>query len=94
MRAGANAGIIVAAPVNEIVPALRALARVIGNLVGRKAGLVANLLRDIVEIAREVRRWVSPACRWYAAPSEEWCVGLNGELIERQMLGGFRDGAI
>ena len=38
MRAGTDAGIFVAAPVDEIVPAFGAGARVVGNLVGRQAG--------------------------------------------------------
>ena len=54
MRAGSDAGIIVAAPVNEIVPALGARPRVIGNLVGRQAGIGADLLRQIVERAAEI----------------------------------------
>ena len=37
VRAGADAGIFVVAPVDEIVPALGAGARVVGNLVGRQA---------------------------------------------------------
>ena len=56
MRAGADAGIFVAAPVDEIVPALGAGPRVIGNFVGRQAGVGADLLRQVVEIARRGRR--------------------------------------
>ena len=41
MRAGPDAGIFVAAPIDEIVPALGAGARVIGNLVGGKPGAAA-----------------------------------------------------
>ena len=52
MRAGADAGIFLRAPVDEIVPALRAGARVIGNLVGRQTVLRADVLRDVVERAR------------------------------------------
>ena len=37
MGARADAGIFLAAPVDEIVPALRARPRVVGNLVGRQA---------------------------------------------------------
>ena len=37
MRAGTDAGIFLAAPVDQIVLAFRAGARVIGNLVGRQA---------------------------------------------------------
>ena len=52
MRAGADAGIFLAAPVDEVMFALRAGARVIGNLVGRQALLRADFLRHVVERAR------------------------------------------
>ena len=42
MRAGTDAGIFLAAPVDEIVPALGAGARVIGNLVGRQSRACAQ----------------------------------------------------
>ena len=54
MRAGPDAGIFVVAPVDEIVPALGARPRVIGNLVGRQAARGADLLRHVVERARVV----------------------------------------
>ena len=48
---GADAGVIVPAPVNEIVPALGAGPRVVGNFVGRKTRGGADRLREIVEVA-------------------------------------------
>ena len=63
MRARTDAGIFVAAPVDQIVPALGAGPRVVGNLVGRQAGAGADLLRQIVEIARQIVVGNRRACR-------------------------------
>ncbi len=89
MRAGTDARIFLAAPVHEIMLALRARARVIGNLVGRQAILGADFLRDVIERAcdglvgrLQFARGMQP---------EERRAFLDGELIERQMLGRFRD---
>ena len=89
MGARADAGIFVAAPVDQIVLALRANAGVIGNLVGRKTLLRADFLRHVVERARErlVRR-LQLARRVQA---EERRAFLDRELIERQMFGRFRN---
>ena len=48
--AGADAGIFAVAPVDEVVPALGAGHGVVGNLVGRQPGRVADLLRHRVEV--------------------------------------------
>ena len=89
MRAGTDAGIFLAAPVDEIMLAFRAGARVIGNLVGRQAVRGADLLRHIIECARGrfVRRFQFAR----GMQAEERRAFLDRELIERQMLGGFRD---
>ena len=63
MGAGTDAGIFLAAPVDQIVPALRAGPGVVGNLVGRQALLGADLLRDVVERARRPLHPGSSACR-------------------------------
>ncbi len=89
MRAGADAGIFVAAPVDQIVPAFRAGAGVIGNLVGRQAMRRADLLGDIVELARQ--RLVGRLQLAGGVQAEERRALLDGELVERQMFGGFRD---
>ena len=52
--AGTDAGVFVGAPVNQVVPAFGAGPGVIGHLVGRQAGVRANLLRQIVERAAGV----------------------------------------
>src|SRR5476649_1900132 len=92
MRAGADAGIFLAAPINQIVPALRARTCVVGYLVGRKARIVANRLRQVVKIEpqivvrdRELARLVQ---------TEERRARLDGQLIEREMFGRFGDGAL
>ena len=92
MRARPDAGIFVPAPINQIVPALGARPRVVGNFVSRQACAGADQLREIVKIApqivvgnRELARLVQP---------EERRAGLDGQLIERQMLGRFRDRAL
>ena len=87
MRAGADAGIFVHAPIDEIVPALGARPRVIGNLVGRQAVRRADLLRHVVERARGVvvgHRELAGCMQ-----RGERRVRLDGELIERKMLAGF-----
>ncbi len=91
MGARTDADIIVAAPIDQIVPAFGTGARVVGNLVGDKAGLVADFLCGVVEDARAlvVRSHQLAAC----LQREERGVGFDGELIERQMLGGFADRA-
>ena len=92
MRARADAGIFVIAPVDEIVPALGARPRVIGDLVGRQAARRRDLLRHVVERARAiVVRDDELAGR---VQRGERRVLLDGELIEREMLGGFGDRAL
>ena len=56
MGAGPDAGIFLAAPVDEIMPAFAAGPGVIGNLVGRQAVRGADLLGGVVERAAECRR--------------------------------------
>ena len=92
MRARADAGVFVLAPVDEIVPALGARPRVIGNLVGRQAGAAADLLRQVVERAAGVVVGNDELAG--LVQRVERRVRLDGELIERQMLGGFADGAL
>ena len=92
MRAGADAGIFVAAPIDQIVPAFGARPRVVGDLVSRQAGLGAGRLREIVEIARGVVVGNDELAGLVQA--EERRARLDGELIKREMLGRFRDGAL
>ena len=92
VRAGADAGIFVGAPVDEIVPALGAGPRVVGDLVGRQAGAVADLLRQVVERAAGVVVGNDELAG--LVQRVERRLRLDGELIERQMLGRFGDGAL
>src|SRR5450755_5111311 len=92
MRAGADAGIFIAAPVDEIVPALRAWARMIRYFVGGESVLAADLLRDVIKRARHglVGRLELAG----GVQSEERRALLDGQLIERQVLGRVRDGVL
>ncbi len=87
MRARPDAGIIVAAPIDEIVPALGARSCVIGYLIGRQAGRVADRLREVVEIARQIL--VGHIELAGLMQREERRVRLDGQLIKREVLGRF-----
>ena len=50
--AWADAGIVVAAPLDQIVPGLRVRLRVVGDFVGRKSVRLAKLLGEQVKLAR------------------------------------------
>ena len=86
MGAGADAGIFAIAPVDEVVPALGAGHGVVGNLVGRQAGRVADFLGDGIEIGGGVV--VGHGQLAGLAQREEGRVRLDGELVERQVIGG------
>jgi len=89
MGARADARVFLAAPVNQIMFAFGAGPGVIGNLVRRQSVSGADLLRDIIQRARGrlVRRFQFAR----GMQAEERRLRLDRELIERQMLGGFRD---
>ena len=89
MCARSDSRVVMSAPVNQIVPALRAGPRMIGNLVSRQAGIGANGLREIIEIAREILVRNGELAR--PVQAEERRVRFDGQLIEREMLGGFSD---
>ena len=74
------------------MPALGAGARVIGDLIGGKAGARADLLRRIIECPRGVLI----GDRELAGGMErgERRILLDGQLIEREMLGRFRKRAL
>jgi hypothetical protein len=90
MGAGAEAGIFVAAPIHEIMPAFGARPGVVGDLVSRQAGGGANLLGDVVKVAGVigVRSGQPAGC----VQRREGSPRLNCELIERQVSGGVRKG--
>ena len=77
MRARSDAGIFVAAPVDQIVPALGARPRVIGNFIGRQAGAGADRLREVVEIARRDRRRASISLPALCRPKN----GVPGSMV-------------
>src|SRR3954452_25112627 len=89
MGTGTDAGVFVPAPVDEVVPALGTRPRMIGDLVGGQPACGAHLLREVIERARSI------AVRNRELAGGMQCrerrLGLNGQLIEREMLGGFRD---
>ena len=92
MRARPDAGIFVRAPVDEIVPALGARPRMIGNLIGRQPVRRADLLRRVVKRARGiVVGHFELAGRMQRG---ERRLRLDGQLIERQMLAGFGNRAL
>ena len=92
MRARPDAGIFVAAPIDQIVPAFGARPRVVGNFVGRQAGLGADRLREVVEIARGVVVGNDELAGF--VQTEKRRVRLDGQLIEREMLGRLGNGAL
>ena len=92
MRAGADAGIFMPAPIDEVVPALRARPRVVRNFIGRQAGARANFLRDVVKLATAIL--VGNDQLAALMQRVERRLRLDGQLIERQMLRRFRDGAL
>ena len=90
--AGPDAGVIVAAPIDEIVPALGARPRVVGNFVGRKTRGGADRLRQVVEVARQI--FVRQRQLSRLVQAEERRLRFDGELIEREMFCGLGDGAL
>ncbi|GJE60415.1 hypothetical protein MPOCJGCO_2527 [Methylobacterium trifolii] len=89
MGAGADPGILAVAPVEQVVARLGAGAGVVRDLVGREPRRPADILRHVVEGARDlVVRRHQPAGR---RQPEERRAGLDGELVEGQVLGRPRD---
>src|SRR5262249_5429065 len=92
MGAGPDPGVVMPAPIHQIVPAFGAGARVVGNLIGGQAGIGADSLRKIVEIARQV--FVRHDELAGPVQAEERSVRFDGQLIEGEMLGRLRDRAL
>ena len=89
MGTGADPGIFVAPPVDEVVPAFGAATGVVGDFIGVEAVLAADVLRDVVERARQclVRRLELAG----GMQTEKRRAFLDRQLIERKVLGGFCD---
>ena len=80
------------APIDEVVPALRARPRVVRHFVGRQAGARTNFLRRIVEVARAIL--VGNDQLAALMQRIERRLRLDRQLIERQMLRRFRNGTL
>ena len=79
MGAGADPGIFVVAPVDEVVTALRAGASVVGDFIGRQAGGGAGLAGEVVERARVVGVGHHQLAGSMEAPERR--LGLDGQLL-------------
>src|SRR5580704_3680469 len=91
VSAWSDAGVFLGAPVDEIMPAFAAGPRVVGNLVGRQAVRSANLQGGVVELAAEIFVGNDELSR--GVERGERRVLLDGQLIEREMVAGFGQGA-
>ena len=91
MGAGACAGIVLTPPIDEVVARFRSLPRMVGDLVSRKTGRLAQLLRDEVKFARACAIWDAQAARRMARGKRR--AGLDGQLIEREMVLRVSEGA-
>ena len=87
MRAGADARIIVPAPIKQIVPQLRSRPGMIGDLVGREARNLAKLLGQAIKLARQLA--LGDAQRAGRMKRRERRAVLDGELIQRKVVGGM-----
>ena len=93
MGAGTDAGIVAVAPVDQVVPALGAGPGVVRGLVGGEAGALADLLGGEVHVGGEARvgQPAEPAAGREVA---EAGAGLDGELVEREMVDRHRERAV
>ena len=83
MGAGADAGIVAIAPVDEIVPQLLARSGMVRDLVGGKARVAQDRLRRLEKLAGQVL--VRHGERAGRVQGVEAGAGLDGELIGRKM---------
>ena len=92
MRAGTDAEIILIAPIDEIVPAFLARARMIGDFVSRQARGGEGVLRRLVK--RALRLFIRQAEIAARESARESSACLDGELIEREMIARHRQRGI
>ena len=91
MGAGADAQIIPAPPVDQVVPALGAVGGMVRHFIGRHAVGLADLLRHVVEVGGEILvGQVSQAAGGVAGA--EGGAGFDGQLVERQVVDRHRQG--
>src|SRR5690606_6045895 len=82
MRAGADAGPVAGAPVDQVVPTFGAGAGMVGDFVGGEAGGGRHLLRQGVEVGGEVLIWQAAQEAAAVAIAKGGAI-LDGQLIER-----------
>src|SRR5205823_11763750 len=89
---GTYPGILVSAPIDQVVPAFAPRSRVVRDFIGRQARVRTNHLRHIVERPRGVlvRRDQLARCMQLVKGRAL----LDGELIKREMLARLRNGAL
>ena len=92
MGAGADACPGAAAPIGQVMPAFAARHGVVGNLVGGQATVGGYLLRQFVEIGGMVGVGHGNAAP--AVQVEEGRALFDGQLVERQVVGGEVDGLV
>ena len=91
VRARPDAGVFAVAPVEQVVPALLARPRVVGDLVGRQARRARSAPAS-PRRGRAPPRPRGPSSLPRGVKIGERRLGLDGELIEREMLAGERQG--
>ncbi len=85
MRAGTNARIIAITPIDQVMAALRSGPGVIGDFISRHSRRFAQLLRGFVKSRRQIV--VGNAKLAVLVEQREGRLRLDGELIEREMIG-------
>jgi len=90
MRAGASARIIAIAPIDQIVPAFLPLSGMIGNFIGGQAGGFGQFLGGLIKPCRQV--FIGSPQLAVAMQEGIRRFRLDGQLIERQMIGAEGQG--
>jgi hypothetical protein len=85
MRAGPRADIIAIAPIDQIVAAFRARMRMVGDFIGGQPGRFSQLLGGLVETGGQIILRDHQRAGFLQQGIGR--VGLDGELIEREMAG-------
>jgi len=86
MGARSDTGVFAVTPIDQVMPAFRARLGVVGNLVRRHAGGIAYLLRHLIKLSSGIR--VGNRELAGAMQRLKWRIGLDGELVEREVVGG------
>jgi len=83
MGAGPRARVVATPPIQEVVARLRTPPRMVGDLVGRKPGRLAQCLRLVIQRARD--RAIRNAQSSGRMTRGEGRARLNSELVEREV---------